>query len=120
MDPRLKHSGMTFLMRKAKVFYNKVFAGTLEESDSGYIFTYDENYLNQKNAAPVSLTLPLRREAYLSKELFPFFEGLIPEGWLFELNSRLLKIDSKDDFGMLLATGMDCIGAVSVIREENI
>lgn len=107
------------MKRRAKVFYNNLFAGTLEESGNGYIFTYDENYLNQKDATPVSLTLPLRREAYSSKELFSFFEGLIPEGWLFELNSRLLKIDPKDDFGMLLATGMDCIGAVSVIKEEN-
>lgn len=91
----------------------------LEESDSGYLFTYNENYLGQRDAVPVSLTLPLRREAFTSKELFPFFEGLNPEGWLFELNSRLLKIDPNDDFGMLLATGMDCIGSVSVIREEN-
>ena len=51
-------------MRSAKVFFKDAFAGTLRETESGYEFAYDENYLHTDTAEPVSLTLPLRPESY--------------------------------------------------------
>lgn len=38
---------------------------------------------------PVSFSVPLRPEPFEDKRLFPFFDGLIPEGWLFL--TRLLR-----------------------------
>lgn len=32
--------------RKAKVYYKNELAGILEETDGGYIFQYDENFLH--------------------------------------------------------------------------
>ena len=75
--------------------------------------------MSEKDAQPVSLTLPLREEPYESESLFPFFLGLIPEGWLLDITSRILKIDPENSFEILLASGGDCIGAVTVIREDN-
>jgi serine/threonine-protein kinase HipA len=60
------------------------------------------------------MTLPLREEAYTSKVLFPFFDGLIPEGWLLDIAQRNWKIDPRDRMGLLLACCRDCIGNVSV------
>ncbi len=104
--------------RKAHVFVRNVFAGVLSETDSGYSFVYDEDYLRSENASPVSLTLPLREEPYNSGILFPFFDGLIPEGWLLGVVSRNWKIDTKDRFGLLLVACKDCIGNVSITEER--
>ncbi len=105
--------------RTAYVYIRNVFAGELCETDAGYSFAYDRQYLNSENASAVSLTLPLSEKTYTSKTLFPFFDGLIPEGWLLSVVSRNWKIDTKDRFGLLLVACKDGIGNVS-IREDRI
>ncbi len=100
--------------RTAYVYVRNSFAGLLQETDSGYSFAYDASYLGSPQAAAVSLTLPLQREAYTSTVVFPFFDGLIPEGWLLETVSRNWKIDRNDRFGLLLVACRDSIGTVSV------
>ena len=105
--------------RTAYVYIRNVFSGTLCETDEGYSFSYDEQYLRRKDASPVSLTLPLSEKTYTSKTLSPFFDGLIPEGWLLGVVSRNWKIDVKDRFGLLLVACKDGIGNVN-IREERI
>lgn len=100
---------------KADVYLWDKRAGLLERTDSGYRFTYYSDHLSSEDAAPVSLTLPLTDKPYESQTLFPFFLGLIPEGWLLDLTSRMLKIDPENAFDVLLATAGDCIGAVKLI-----
>jgi HipA N-terminal domain len=51
--------------------------------------------------------------------MFPFFDGLIPEGWLLELAEHNWKLNARDRMGLLLACCKDCIGAVSIIETEN-
>ena len=101
-------------MKRALIFYRDLLAGKLSESDEGYVFQYDEAYLSRPDAEPISLTLPLRNDAYQSPILFPFFDGLIPEGWLLEVAVKNWKLNPRDRMGLLLATCQDCIGAVSV------
>ena len=100
--------------RTAFVYVRDSFAGTLRETDEGYVFQYDAAYLADPNAPPVSLTLPRQANPYLSKTLFAFFDGLIPEGWLLNLVSHNWKIDQRDRFGLLLVACRDCVGAVSI------
>ena len=104
--------------RTAFVYVRDSYAGTLQETDEGYVFRYDAQYLSDPDAPAVSLTLPRQEASFLSKTLFAFFEGLIPEGWLLNLVSHNWKINQRDRFGLLLAACKDCIGAVS-IREEK-
>ena len=101
-------------MRKAEVYYRGIPAGLLEEVEQGYRFQYDSAYLARPDAEPVSLTLPLREEPWASPTLFPFFDGLIPEGWLLEVSVRVWKMNPRDRMGLLLSCCRDCIGAVSV------
>lgn len=89
-------------------------AGAVEETDGGTRFRYEPEWLARANALPVSLTLPLRSEPYESRGLHPFFENLLPEGWLLELSTAKLKISKDDAFGLLLALCADCAGAVEV------
>ena len=84
-----------------------------------YAFSYDESYLQSEKATAVSLTLPLTGETYHSRTLFPFFDGLIPEGWLLNVVSRNWKIDIRDRFGLLLIACRDSIGNVSILEEKK-
>ncbi len=102
------------IIRQGTVLVRNIPAGTLQETDIGYLFQYDPAYLKRPDASAVSLTLPLRSEPYTSTTLFPFFDGLIPEGWLLGVASRNWKIDPHDRFGLLLVTCRDCIGTVSI------
>ncbi|MBR2028392.1 MAG: HipA N-terminal domain-containing protein [Oscillospiraceae bacterium] len=105
--------------RTAYIYVCDTFAGILKETDDGYSFEYDREYLEGENPAPVSLTLPLREEAYTSKTMFAFFDGLIPEGWMLDIVLDHWKLNPKDRFSILLVACGDPIGNVSV-RSVNI
>jgi serine/threonine-protein kinase HipA len=106
-------------MRSGKVFYKDECAGIIIEDPNGVSFTYDKNYLKSAAAKPVSLTMPLREEPYTDKVMLPFFDNLIPEGWLLDIAEQNWKISPRDRMGLLLAFCKDTIGAVSVVREES-
>ncbi len=91
---------MSQAYRTARIDVKGVFAGLLREAEGGYDFCYDAGYLASDGAAAASLTLPLREMPYASPTLFPFFDGLIPEGWLLAVVSRNWKIDRSDRFGL--------------------
>lgn len=101
-------------MRRAKIYYQSQLAGVLSEEDTGYRFVYDNDYLQHPDAIPVSLTMPLSQKEYESNVLFPFFDGLIPEGWLLDISVQNWKLDPRDRMGLLMTCCRDCIGAVSV------
>ena len=102
------------MSRAGNVYVQNVKAGIIRETDEGYEFTYSPEYLESEGALPVSLTMPLSLEAYKSGTLFPFFDGLIPEGWLLEVVERNWKVDARDRFGLLLVACGDCIGDVRI------
>ncbi len=106
-------------MRQAKVFYKNQLAGILTEDDGGYKFVYLPDYLVSEHAKPVSLTLPLQPEVFRSAVLFPFFDGLIPEGWLLDVALRNTDISVLDRMSLLLLCCKDCIGAVSVVALDE-
>jgi len=104
-------------MRQGEIWVNNILAGILTEDEEGYHFTYSSDYLMMGNAVPASLTLPLRKETFHSEFLFPFFDGLIPEGWLLDIAQKNWKLNPRDRMGLLLATCKDCIGNISVIEK---
>lgn len=109
-------------MIKAEIKIHSTTAGWLSQDENGYHFAYDPAYLAIHNPEPVSLTLPVQEAPFNSKVLFPFFDGLIPEGWLLDIAEKNWKLNPRDRMGLLLSCCKDCIGAVSVhpINEEKI
>lgn len=106
--------------RSAKVFYDSTFAGIYRETDAGYEFQYDHAYLKSSNPQAVSLALPLQSAPYKSRTMIPFFDGLIPEGWLLNIATDTWKISRNDRMGLMLNCCRDCIGAVHIEAwEEN-
>ena len=102
-------------MNKGRVYFKKEQVGNIEKLTDG---SYNFEYLSE-NAVPVSLTLPNGPKAYESEELFPFFDGLIPEGWLLNLAEKNWKIPKNDRMTLLLTTCQDCIGAAEVLGESH-
>ncbi|MBN1597360.1 MAG: HipA N-terminal domain-containing protein [Bacteroidales bacterium] len=103
-------------MRCAEVYRNGNLAGTLIETDQGrFEFTYDNNYYNDSSMPAISLTLPKSQQTYTSEYLFPFFYNMLSEGTNRLVQSKHLRIDEQDFFGLLLATAKyDTTGAITI------
>ena len=106
--------------RRGYVYIQDHYAGIIEETEDGYSFSYTSEYLQRPDAVAASITLPLRDDAYEAAILFPFFDGLIPEGWLLDAVSHNWKINANDRFGLLLLACKDCIGDVCIRNEVMI
>ena len=105
--------------RKAKVYYKDELAGILKETGRGYVFQYDNDFI--KKNIPISVSLPVQEGPFESEKLFPFFRGLLPEGWYLNIVSTTQHVDSKDFFGVLLSTtSVDTIGAVTVRKDDQV
>lgn len=106
-------------MRRIGVYLRGRRAGTLAElADGATRFGYDAAWLAEPDAEPVSLTLPLRPEPWESRTVHPFFENLLPEGWLLDLSTQKLKIPKDDVFGLLAAVCRDSVGAVELLPDD--
>ncbi len=107
-------------MRKGKVYYKEHFAGIVMETNDGeYLFQYDKDFVNEHPTEFITFTMPVTDKPYRDNRLFPFFEGLIPEGWLLDIASKSWKINKNDRMGLLLACCRNCIGAVSVLPIQD-
>lgn len=104
------------MSKRAEVYNNEILAGLLEKTEQGeYVFTYNDDYLNNPETSAISLTLPKTTQVHHSSVLFPFFFGLLSEGVNKQTQSRLLKIDEKDHFTLLLKTAnTDTIGSITI------
>lgn len=102
-----------------KVYYNETFVGILrEETGDRAVFEYDHSYLDAQYPA-ISYTLPTSIRQHISHSgLHSFFDNLVAEGWLEQAQSRFFSKRIISRFELLLAFGVDCAGAVSVIDPE--
>jgi serine/threonine-protein kinase HipA len=102
-------------MRQGIVKYNNIPAGKITEEDHGdYLFEYDESFVHAYPNLFITFSMPVSKIPYRSNRLFPFFDGLIPEGWLLNIAAESWKINKNDRMGLLLACCENAIGAVSV------
>lgn len=102
-------------MRQGIVKYNNIKAGIITEDDNGeYHFVYDKQYITKYPNQFITFNMPVTSTPYTSKILFPFFDGLIPEGWLLNIAAESWKINKNDRMGLLLACCKNAIGAVSI------
>jgi len=106
--------------KSGKVFIHNQPVGRVWQDETTYCFQYAQDYIANPKFGPVSQTLPVRADAYVNQgSPIPFFDGLIPEGWLLDIGLKTWKLNEKDRMELLLTMCNDCIGAVSIIREEE-
>ena len=107
-------------MRQLVTYLNSQRTGTLEQDDSGLIqFTYDQKWLDNPDAIPLSRSLPLQEESFRGKNARPFFAGILPEEGPRVKIAAILGISDKNDFAMLEKIGGECAGAVCLLPEES-
>lgn len=91
-----------------KVFTNKKYCGEISFEDEKYIFNYDNDATDI-----VSLTMPIRKESWVSKKLHPIFEMNMPEGALKDaIKNHFMKIYKMDDINFLKLIGPYMLGRV--------
>lgn len=98
-----------------RIFFKDQFAGFLEEEPGGSTcFTYDDDFL-KTNKESIAINLPRAQRVHRYKDgLHPFFDNLVAEGWLAEIQAKTISCNKEDRFKLLMAFGQDCIGAISV------
>lgn len=98
-------------LRYGQVTYKDAPVGTLRETPGGgTVFAYDDGV-----TTPIACALPVAQRHVTPFGLHPFFAHLAPEGWLRDRQTAFADVDKNDDFGILLAFGADCIGAVGIV-----
>ena len=86
-------------------------AGLLDRSPDRrqYIFAYDQAAMAPD--AQVSLTMPVRLESWVSRDLHPVFQMNLPEGALLDAIRRAIsKLAGDDDLTILRVTGGNQVG----------
>ncbi|WP_024513285.1 type II toxin-antitoxin system HipA family toxin [Bradyrhizobium sp. ARR65] len=98
---------------------NRLVGHLLKESGGAISFRYDESWLTWQNAIPVSLSLPLREDAYRGAPVSAVFENLLPDSE--SLRRRVAErvgAEGADAYSLLAAIGRDCVGALQFIADE--
>lgn len=102
------------------VLLNGRVVGHLDKDVSGAIsFRYDGTWLDWEHAIPVSLSLPLREDAYRGEPVAAVFDNLLPDsGGLRRRIAEKVGAAGSDTYSLLAAIGRDCVGALQFIDDE--
>jgi len=99
---------------------NQVVGHLLKEPRGAISFRYHEEWLASDRAIPVSLSLPLREDAFKGERVVAVFENLLPDSEV--LRRRVAeKVGAKgiDAYSLLAQIGRDCVGALQFIPEDK-
>jgi len=84
-------------MRKGEVYYKNCFARVIMVTNEGnYIFLYDKEYVQNHPDDFIIFMMRVTEKPYVDNRLFPFFEGMISDGWLLDIASENWKINRDD------------------------
>lgn len=105
---------------RLSVFQNGEIVGYLSKQPSGAVeFVYADEWLSNDRAYPVSLSMPLREDAYKGAPVVAVFENLLPDSE--SLRSRVAEkvgADGTDAYSLLAQIGRDCVGALQFFPEN--
>ena len=105
---------------RLRVFLNSRLVGLLRLQTSGAIsFQYDQSWLEWDSALPVSLSLPLREQAYLGARVLAVFENLLPDNDTVRRQiAARARAKGTDAYSLLGAIGHDCVGALQFLSHD--
>lgn len=106
---------------RLSVYQNGEIVGYLSKQPSGAVgFIYAEEWLSNERAYPVSLSLPLREDAFKGAPVIAVFENLLPDSE--GLRARVAEkvgADGTDAYSLLMQIGRDCVGALQFFSEDE-
>ena len=103
------------------VFLNGRLVGQLRRETSGAVsFQYDQSWLDWESALPVSLSLPIRQQAYVGAPVLAVFENLLPDSdRLRHQIAARAHAEGTDAYSLLAAIGHDCVGALQFLATDS-
>jgi serine/threonine-protein kinase HipA len=103
------------------VFLNSRLVGKLRRDVSGAIsFQYDLSWLEWEFVMPVSLSLPLREQAYSGASVVAVFDNLLPDNdHLRRQIAARTRAAGIDAYSLLGAIGHDCVGALQFLPQDT-
>lgn len=109
-------------MPKLVTWMNNERVGELTKLPNGaHTFKYDREWLYNRHARPISLSLPLQTGTLTSDAVFNFFDNLLPDSAV--VRDRIVKryqARSKQPFDLLAEVGRDSVGAVTLLPPDAI
>jgi len=104
-----------------RVLLNNRLVGYLSRQPSGAVrFAYDRRWLEWAHALPVSLSLPLRGDAYTGEPVVAVFDNLLPDSEALRgLVAERVGAAGIDAYHLLAAIGHDCVGALQFIVPDD-
>lgn len=97
---------------------NRLVGHLLKEPGGAVSFQYDESWLGWENAIPVSLSLPLREDAWRGAPVIAVFENLLPDSELLRRRvAERVGAEGADPYSLLAAIGRDCVGALQFVAD---
>ncbi len=102
------------------VFLNSRLIGQLRRDISGAIsFQYHPSWLDWEFVLPVSLSLPLRAQAYSGAPVLAVFDNLLPDNnHLRRQIAARTHAEGTDAYSLLGAIGHDCVGALQFLPQN--
>jgi serine/threonine-protein kinase HipA len=98
---------------------NDLVGRLLKEPDGAISFRYDENWLAGESAIPVSLSLPLREDAFRGAPVVAVFENLLPDSDVLRMRvAEKVGAKGTDAYSLLSQIGRDCVGALQFVPED--
>jgi len=104
-----------------RVLLNNRLVGHLLKEPGGRIaFRYDASWLDRGQAVPVSLSLPLREDAYKGEPVYAVFDNLLPDAELLRRRvAEKVGAAGTDPYSLLSRIGRDCVGALQFIPDDD-
>ncbi|MDE1234213.1 type II toxin-antitoxin system HipA family toxin [Vibrio aestuarianus] len=104
------------------VYINNTKIGHLTKVTDGRMqFCYDEKWLAQSDAYPISISLPLQIQPHRGDPVANYFENLLPDLTSVRRNlQNRYQTTSTHVFDLLHAIGRDCVGSLSLLPENEV
>jgi serine/threonine-protein kinase HipA len=106
--------------RTLRIYLDGTPTGTVTQSSSGSLaFTYDDEYIDQADPTPLSMSLPVLSDRHRDKAVRAYLEGLLPDSegarqrWGREYN-----VSPNNPFALLAHVGRDAAGAVQILPPD--
>ena len=114
MPRRSSHAPLHVLLN------NRVVGRLSKAATSAIEFRYDPDWLAWEHALPVSLSLPLREDAFRGAAVAAVFDNLLPDsGALRRRVAERVGASGIDAYSLLAAIGRDCVGALRFLAERG-
>jgi serine/threonine-protein kinase HipA len=99
---------------------NRVVGLLLKETSGAISFQYDEGWLAWSNTFPISMSLPLREDAFRGERVAAVFENLLPDSdSLRRQVAQKVGAKGTDAYSLLSEIGRDCVGALQFVPGDD-